>query len=686
MTVRPFAAAFLAAAVTLSPSLGFAQATPPARAVRRDIPLTNMIHRAFAAGTRDSTGRPGRNYWQLWMDYTIHARLDPATSVIAGVETAVIHNTSPTPMTTVQMRLDQNIFAPNVPRARSMPDITDGMIVTKLTVNGAAVDMNPPRPARGRFGQQQRTVTLAAYGLDQTSARITLPTPIEAGGSATIGVEWNFRVPAADGQRGLRMGRWADSLYEVAQWYPRVAVFDDLRQGGWDTEPYLGSSEFYNNFGRFDVTIDVPAGWVVGATGVLQNPTEVLTPTARERLSHALDSDSVRSVVSAAERGPGHATVAGDRLLWHFVADTAGDFAWATSNQYVWDATRATIPGKGPIPVNILYLPGSAERYADAGPTTRHALEFYSHLWMPYAFPQLTIVEGPDGGMEYPMFIMSSVGAADHETGHEWWPMMVGTNETWYGFMDEGFNQYMNRLSRSDRQGEVPDLDVLGQSYGRTSGNEEEAPLMWDANYGGPMYSFQAYTKAPLMLSMLGGVVGDTAVWHAMSDYAKAWRFKHPSPWDYAFFMNHALGRDLGWFWYSWLFTTDAVDGSIQDVKTTGPRTTVTVRQDGQMPSPVVLMVRFAKDGPAIKPMPNSVMADATSAIVTYPVDVWFAGSRTFTANLDFGGRKIEKITLDPGCRFPDHDVSDNMWPRDTTVTAAPPSGGFGGFRMECRN
>jgi hypothetical protein len=685
MTARLFATGSLVAAVVLSPAVGLAQGPLPERAVRRDIRLTDMIQRAFAAGTRDSTGRPGRNYWQLWMDYTIHASLDPATSVISGTETTVIHNTSPMPMTSIQMRLDQNIFAPNVPRSRTVPDITDGMIVTKLTLNGEAVDMNPPQRGRRRFGPQG-PVTLAAYGLNQTSARITLPAPIAAGDSAVLGVEWNFRVPAANGQRGLRMGRWADSLYEVAQWYPRVAVFDDLREGGWDTEPYLGSSEFYNNFGRFDVTIDVPAGWIVGATGVLQNPTEVLTPTARERLSHALDSDSVRSIVGAAERGPGASTASGDRLRWHFVADTAGDFAWATSNQYVWEATRATIPGKGPVPVNILYLPGDAERYADAGPTVRHALEFYSRLWMPYAFPQLTIVEGPDGGMEYPMFIMSSVGAADHETGHEWWPMMVGTNETWYGFMDEGFNQYMNRLSRSDRQEEVPNLDGLGQSYGRTSGDEYEAPMMWDANYGGPMYSFQAYTKAPLMLSALGGVVGDSAVWHAMSAYAKAWRFKHPSPWDYMFFMNNALHRDLGWFWYYWLFTTESVDGSIQDVETRGSHTMVTVRQDGQMPSPVVLMVRFAKEGPPIKPMANSVMADATTAVVRYPVDVWFAGSRTFTADLDFGGRKIEKITFDPRCRFPDHDVSDNMWPRDTTQAAAPPTRGFRGFQVECRN
>jgi hypothetical protein len=464
----------------------------------------------------------------------------------------------------------------------------------------------------------------------------------------------------------------------VAQWYPRVAVFDDLRDGGWDTDPYLGASEFYNNFGHFDVQLDVPAGWLVGATGILQNRDEVLTPAVRERLSHALESDSVRRIVGPDDVGPDKATASGEagRLVWHYVADTVGDFAWATSNRYVWDATRATIPGRGPVPVDMLYLPGHAPQYADAGPNARHALEFYSTLWIPYAFSRLTLVDGPDTGMEYPMIIFSAAGAADHEAGHEWWPMTLGTNETWYGFMDEGFNQYMNILSRFDRQHQSANLDGWGQFYGRISGDEREAPLMWDANYGGPMYGFQAYNKAPMMLAMLGGVVGDTAVWRAMSAYAQAWRFKHPSPWDYAFAMDRALRRDLGWFWYSWLFTTDAVDGSIQSVRGSRGSTTVTVREDGQMPSPVVLAVHFAPRGPRIRPMKNAQLVDDSTAIVTWPADVWFGGSRTFEAVLRFGARKIERVVFDPHCRFPDNSTEDNTWPRQSAPAASPGGGG----------
>lgn len=690
MSARMLIALAVPAVLALDPSSSAAQATAtatpsatrsqpgaptkyPARPVRRDIPMTNTIKRAFAAGTRDSTGRPGHNYWQLWTDYKITARLDSATSVVSGRETVTFRNNSDSSMRSVVLRLDQNIFRGEAPHASAMDALTDGMKITRLVVNGQTLPVadtaGSPIP-----GSTRRTTPLSRV-LTQTSARIPLATPIAAHSSGTIEADWSFQVPRTDGPRGFRMGRWADTLYQVAQWYPRVAVFDDLRDGGWDTDPYLGNGEFYNNFGHFDVSIDVPAGWIVGATGVLQNPAEVLTTTARERLSHVLESDSTRTIVSAAERGPGKSTAAGTggRLVWRFVADTVGDFAWGTSSQFVWDASSATIPTRGRVPFNVMYLPGHAQAYAQGPNVVRHALEFYSKLWMPYAFPQLTMVDGPELGMEYPMFIMSAVFAADHETGHEWWPMMVGVNETWYGWMDEGFNQYMNILSDADLEKKPYTLDSLGMSYGRISGNELEPTLMWDENYAGPLYGFVAYGKAPLMLSSLGGIVGDSAVWRAMSGYAKAWRFKHPSPWDYANFMDNALQQDLGWFWNYWLFTTESVDGSIQDVKTTGRRTAVTIRQAGQMPSPVILKVEFATTGSAIRPMLNSRMSDANTAIVTWPVDVWFAGNRTFTAILDFGGRAITRITLDPNGRFPDHDPTDNTWPR--TSAAAKPRG-----------
>jgi hypothetical protein len=664
----------------VTPQLLEAQARPPVasstaldtlpRAIRRDVPMTNAIRRAWQAGTRDATGTPGKNYWQLQTDFDITAKLDPATQTITGSEVITLHNNSPDALNEIMLRLDHNIFRGLVPRGLSVPaENTEGMIVNRLAVNGEAVELGGPPPGGGRGrGAAGAPRRLSASGLDQTLARISLATPIAPKSSAKIEVEWRTKLPGGTGGRGHRMTqRFEDHLFQPTQWFPRIAKYDDLR--GWDTSIYLGPAEFYNNFGRFDVKIDVPAGWIVSGTGVLQNPQEVLTATARERLAKVLDSDEVITIVGPDEVGPGKGTAAGERLVWHFSADLVNDFAWATARNFVWRATRATIPGKGPVPIHMVHLPDRARLFERAGPITRHALEFYSKLWAPYPFPQLTLQDGPSAGMEYPMVINSNQGAADHEAAHQWWPMMVGTNETWYGWMDEGFNQYMNILSDADAEGVPANLDGLGQRYGRTSGNEEEAPMMWAANLAGPMYGFQTYSKTPLMLSMLGGIVGDAEVQRAMREYTRVWSWKHPSPWDYMFLMNRELKQDLNWFWYYWLWTTESVDSRIADVKNTASKYTVTIRQDGQMPSPVVLKVQLEEKGAAAKPMANAKMLDERTALVTFPVDVWFNGSRSFDAVLDFG-RPITSVTFDPNCRFPDKDPTDNVWPKGTALPA----------------
>ncbi|MBK7651254.1 MAG: M1 family metallopeptidase [Flammeovirgaceae bacterium] len=624
------------------------------RAIRLDVPMTNSIRMAFENGTRDFSGKPGPNYWQLETDFTIEASLDPATQTITGTEKIIVHNNSKDDLKKIVLRLDHNIFRADVPRGFSTPaETTEGMIVTGIKIAGQSVNLNPT-PA-----DRDAPPRLAAYNLNRTIATITLIEPIKAGTNAELQIAWNTKLPGGPNGSGHRMTQRFDSkLFQPTQWFPRLAKYDDLR--GWEESPYLGPAEFYNNFGRFDVKLTVPGGWIVSGTGVLQNPTEVLTETATQRLATVLNSDDEITIVGENETR----TAPGNKLTWHFVADKVNDFAWATAENFIWKATRATIPGKGAIPIYMVYLPERAKYFEKAGETARHALEFYSALWAPYPFPQLTLQDGPSAGMEYPMVINSNQGAADHETGHQWWPMMVGTNETRYGWMDEGFNQYMNILSDADVEGKPYNLDGLGQSYGRMSGSESEAPMMWSANDAASGYRFQTYGKTPLMLSMLGGIVGDEAVISAMKKYTTTWAYKHPSPWDYMFFMNNELGQNLEWFWYYWLFTTESVEGSIKNVKTASGKTTVEVYQAGEMPSPVVLKVEFDAAGPTIKTIPNAKMIDATTALVTWPVSVWFDGSRAFKTTMNFGERKIKKITLDPNGRFPDADAKDNVWPR----------------------
>lgn len=686
MTVRhtflfiAFAALLIATAIVAQPHDAVAQQTAQSesdkttnqqvglhkRAIRRDVPMPNPIRKAFDAGTRNTSGKPGPNYWQLQTDFTINVRLDAATKTLIGSEAILVHNKSPDELSRIVLRLDHNIFRARIERGASVPaETTDGMVVTRIAIDETEIDLASSGRSRRAGGQGSSDSAPAASvrGLDQTVATITLAKPIPPGSTAKLEIDWSTKLPGGPNGRGHRMTqRWGETLFQPTQWFPRVAKYDDL--SGWDTSVYLGPAEFYNNFGSFDVYIDVPAGWIVSGTGILQNPEDVLTETARQRLATVLDTDDEITIVGEDEVGPGKSTVAGDRLVWHYAAERVNDFAWATAENYVWKATRANIPGSGFIPIHMVFLPERANRFERAGSISRHALEFYSKLWIDYPFPQLTLQDGPSAGMEYPMVINSNQGAADHEVAHQWWPMMLGTNETWYGWMDEGLNVYMNSLSSADSRGVEANFNGRGQSYGRISGNPAEPTMMWPSNYSGSMYGFQTYSKAPLMLSMLGGIVGDKEVQRAIREYTKAWAFKHPSPWDFAFSMENSLDLDLGWFWYYWLWSTESVDGSIERVTFSDSQTVVTVRQDGQMPSPVVLKVEFQANGPELKKVANAKILDDGSAIVTWPVDVWFDGDRRFEASFDFGDRIIDKITLDPKGRFPDKDAADNVWTR----------------------
>ena len=615
--------------LVLSPLAFYSTPLPAQRPIARQIPLGPMIERAYSAGTRDSSGSPGRNYWQQTVDYSIRARLDVDSAILHGTETITLHNTSPDTLSYIVLRLYQNYFRAESERNDYVTDVTDGVTVEHVAVNGGAVSISDSD----------------AYEVDGTLARVRPAAPILPGATATVDLSWHFEVPnVPEGERGERMGRWGHELYQVAQWYPQIAMYDDLR--GWDTSQYLGKGEFYNQFGSFDVRITVPSGWLVGATGTLANAGEVLSPTARQRLALALRVDTTVRVVTANERGAGKATPAGQSLTWHFTAPTVNDFAFVASKNFVYDAARAFTPDT--TLVQALYLP-EHERYAGSAQLGRFALEHHSKLVMPYDFPQATIADGPETGMEYPMIIFSGpgFGVVTHELGHEWFPMMVGSNETWYGWQDEGFNEFIDAAAAVDFEKKPTDWEREGTSYRRIAGSELEPTMMWPTDFAGPYYSIQAYVKAPLALHALGGVVGDSAVRSAFAGYARAWRYKHPSPWDFFMFMDRALGRDLGWFWNSWWFTTQTFDQGIANVKQTNGTLTLTVADHGNMPMPVIARVDFT---------------DGSSQTITRPASAWFPGTRSTTLTLPLRGKSIAHVTLDPEKRFQDLDRSNNEW------------------------
>src|SRR5690348_16399731 len=372
----PFALllALAAAPLTLG-AQSSARSDWPERAVQRDLPLPPMIRRAYAAGTRDTTGLPGRRYWQQTVDYRSDASLAVDSAVLHGTETITLHNTSPDTLHAIVLRLYQNYFRAEESRNDYVTDVTDGTVVERLTVNGTPIALED---------QNQ-------YRVDGTVAMVRLASPVLPNADATIDVAWHFAVPNVPlGERGERMGRWGTDLYQVAQWYPQVAMYDDLR--GWDTDEYLGLGEFYNQFGRFDVKITVPAGWLVGATGTLTNAADVLSPAARDRLALAMHADTTVHVVDAAGRGAGSATATGTSLTWHFTAPRVNDFAFATSKDYVLDATHANTPA--PTLVQVFYLPEHTD-YRRSAQYARFALEHHSKMVMPYSFPQASVADGP---------------------------------------------------------------------------------------------------------------------------------------------------------------------------------------------------------------------------------------------------------------------------------------------------
>ena len=392
-----------------------------------DLPAPNQL--------RTGAGRPGAGYWQQRVDYRIRASLDPATHELRG--RAAIHyvNRSPEALPYLWLHVEQNICAPG--------SVTSALDQPPLVFLGTAFDFSckgfPGGLTLESIGALGRPLRHTVVG---TTMRVDLPRAIPAGGVFDFEVSWRFTVPPYGAGRMGRDG----SLYQIAQWYPRLAVYDDVR--GWNHEPYIGAGEFYLEYGRFDVALTVPADYVVAATGTLDNPLEVLTAAQRARLRQARSADSAIAIISADEAGDAARTrprQAGT-LTWRFHADSVRDFAFAAAPDFRWDAS-----GWRGILIHTFYRPG-AQLWPEANRMVREALRYYSEQWYHYPYPQMSSVEGPIEGMEYPMLTFDPAGPTRidlqwvlaHELGHQWMPMVVGSNERLYPWMDEGFNTFID--------------------------------------------------------------------------------------------------------------------------------------------------------------------------------------------------------------------------------------------------
>jgi hypothetical protein len=605
---------------------------------------------ALRNNTRSPTGAPGPQYWQNRVRYSIQASLDPESRRVTGTERIVYHNRSPNELRQVVFNLYQNLFTEEF-TGRNSPLNTGGLTLTRFNFNGAPVG---PLTQQQYEANQRENRPSVGYLTTGTISRVRLPSPIAAGDSAVFEIDWNYRVPPFNAPRT----GWEDALggrvFQVAQWYPQIAVYDDVV--GLDVTPYREGGEFYLEYGDFDVALTLPAGWTVGASGDLVNAEQILRPEVRERLARAAGSDETVTVLPRDEWGTTGATTNGENgtVTWRYTARDVRDFAWATSNRYQWDARRAQVAGRT-VMVHSLFRPG-APNWAESAMFGEHSTEFHSASMVPYAYPQITVSEGPIYGMEYPMVVfigrptsrLELYQVISHEIAHEWFPMMVGQDEAAYAWMDEGFTTYNESRSAADL---FPDFDPWEQprtDYLGIAGDKGEVPLMRHIDLVfGEAAGVSGYYKPGTLLRSLQRIVGDSVMTAALRTYSREWQFKHPYPWDFFNTVERVSGRDLDWFFYPFWYRTVTFDQTIGGVTQTQGGIQVTVRDVGQVPAPTDILV---------------TTTSGQRVTQTIPIERWLSPStRSVTVTIPVNG-PVARVELDPEEYFPDVNRRNNVW------------------------
>jgi peptidase M1-like protein len=600
-----------------------------------DLPTANDV--------RTGSGRPGKGYWQQRADYRIEVTLDPATHELRGRETIHYVNRSPDPLPYLWLFVEQNICAPG--------SVTNQLDQPPLVFLGSTFDFSCKGFAGGltldhvRLGLRNLATTVTG-----TTMRVDLPRPLAPGQFLDLDIGWRFTVP--DYGAG-RMGR-DGTLYELGQWYPRMVVYDDVR--GWNHEPYIGGGEFYLEYGRFEVALTVPADYIVGATGVLLNPAEVLTATQRARLARARSSSTPVAIITAEEAGQagrrsgGRAVrQSGGTRTWRFSADSVRDFAFAAAPDFRWDASayRKTL-------VHTLYRP-SAPEWEEANRMVRDAVEYYSEQWYPYPYPHITSIEGPIEGMEYPMITFDPRAPSReerqwvlaHELGHQWMPMIVGSNERLYPWMDEGFNTFIDlgnaaRYFKGTAYGDSIEVHPL-HLYPDHAIADREQPLISRPVEGHDLF-WTGYQKPALMMQTLRyEVLGKERFDYAFRQYLRAWAYKHPTPADFFRLMRDAAGMDLDFFWRDWIYTTARLDQAVDSVGTADGAQKVFLSNRGTMTLPLEMDLTYA---------------DGTTERTRLPVEMWNLGTR-FAYRVR-GGRQVTGVMVDPRGVLPDVDRKNN--------------------------
>ena len=561
---------------------------------------------------RNTAGEPGHKYWQQKADYNISVKLDEDARRLSASETITYKNNSPDTLRYLWLQLDQNIF-----KSDSMAELSSdfggmGRRGPKTIAPGAEGRNSPPKLSLGELRRQQ-SFDDNTYGYDITAVkngrgaplshaivgtlmRIDLPRPLAPGQSTVFRIEWAFNI-VEENAVSARSGyehfpddarEGGNDIFLLAQWFPRMIAYSDYE--GWHNKEFLGRGEFTLEFGNYKVDITVPNDHIVSSTGVLQNPAQVLTTTQRQRLARARNADSPIFVVTPEEALKNESSNPSGTKTWTFRAENVRDFAWASSRKFAWDAQGHKQPGaKFPTVMAMSFWPKEGgelwRKYSTAAVV--HTMDVYSRFSFDYPYPTAQSVNGPVGGMEYPMITFNGprttlqddgsrtytkaekvflIGVVIHEIGHIYFPMVVNSDERQWTWMDEGLNSFLDSVAGYEWDPDIHWTRSLPRDLVEYMVSENQVPIMTQSDSVlqlGP----NAYGKPSAALHLLRDtILGRELFDFAFKEYARRWKFKRPTPADFFRTMEEASGVDLDWFWRGWFYTTDHVDISLDRV------------------------------------------------------------------------------------------------------------------------
>jgi len=601
---------------------------------------------------RAADGQPGPKYWQNRADYQLAATLDDKTNQITGSELLTYTNNSPQKLGFLWMQLDQNLFKRDSRGTAIVP-----LSGSRNWGKGQVFDA----------GDKIKSVTVdgvsVKYLINDTRMQIFLPKDLQPnGGQVKVKIEYSFISPDYGSDRMGVVDTKNGKIFQVGQWYPRMCVYDDVM--GWNTLPYTGPGEFYLEYGDFDLMITAPASHIVVASGELLNAKDVYTPEQLKRWDEAAQSEKTVMIRKAKEVTDPASRPAGKSMLtWHFKITNARDASWASSASFMEDAAKMDLPsGRKAMAISVYPVESAGDTaYGRSTEYAKRSIEMNSAKWFEYPYPNATVVAGITNGMEYPGIVFCGVkdkkkslwAVNDHEFGHTWFPMIVGSNERLYGWMDEGFNTFLNTLTTADfNKGEyAPKKPTDMHRMGARLTDPNLLPILTEpANlpekYTGTLLYFKPSTGLVLLREQ---ILGPERFDRAFKTYIERWAYKHPTPDDFFRTIENVSGESLQWFWRGWFTNNWRLDVAVTDVKYVNddPQqgSLITIQNLDKMAMPVTLEIK-TKSG-------------ATSRL-QLPVEIWERFSiRTFKYP---STEEIRSVTYDPDNVLPDYNPDNNVW------------------------